>query len=184
MRFLLRPESLWKRRWQPLVLMVFALCALAPLAVYHAQAGIASSKSLSAFEWPQQLDGKPLRPMALGAVENRFAQQFPGRIGKFSTEDEAVTLRTVDRPTRMLHPATDCYRGLGYRILDSRLERDSKGRLWRCFTAWRDGVAYRVCERIEAADGQGFTDTSAWFWSAALEKSAGPWLAITKAERL
>ena len=141
-------------------------------------------QSWPATEWPQQLDSQWLRPLALSNVERRFASQFPGRIGRFSTADAAVTLRVVQRPTRMLHPAADCYRGLGYRIRDSRLERDVKARLWRCFTAWRDGHALRVCERIEAADGQAYTDTSAWFWAAALEQSHGPWLAVTKAQRL
>ena len=185
MRSLFRRDStLFGQHWQRLTLLVLAVCALIPLCVHETRARSPDQDSAPQFEWPQILDGQPLRPLALSTVERRFANQFPGRIGRFSTGDAAVTLRSVDRPTRMLHPATDCYRGLGYKIMDSRLETDAEARLWRCFTAWRDGQAYRVCERIEAADGEGFTDTSAWFWAASLERSSGPWLAVTKVRRL
>ena len=91
-------------------------------------------------------------------------------------------LRRVDQPTRMLHPAQDCYRALGYRIADVRLEADAAQRRWRCFTAERDGRTWRVCERIVDTEGQAFTDTSAWFWAALLGRSTGPWQTITTAE--
>ena len=92
--------------------------------------------------------------------------------------------REVRTPTRMLHPASDCYRGLGYRIVDARLERDREARLWRCFVAERDGRRLRVCERIEDAQGLAFTDASSWFWAAQLGRSTGPWQAITVATPL
>ena len=50
-------------------------------------------------------------------------------------------LRDVQRPTRSLHPAVDCFRALGYRIDRARLEADRQARLWRCFVAVRDGQA-------------------------------------------
>jgi hypothetical protein len=94
-------------------------------------------------------------------------------------------LRRVDAPTRMLHPAADCFRGLGHRIDAPRLERDAQGRLARCFVAVAPGgERLRVCERIEGRDGSAFVDASAWFWSAAFGRSAGPWLAVTVVEAL
>jgi len=84
----------------------------------------------------------------------------------------------------MLHPAADCYRGLGYRIAQARLERDAQQRLWRCFDASRGAQRLRVCERIVDAHGQAFTDASSWFWSAQLGQSTGPWQAITTARPL
>jgi len=93
-------------------------------------------------------------------------------------------LRTVNQPTRMLHPATDCYRGLGYRIRNEQLEEHTDKTRWRCFIADRGGRAVRVCERIEDAQGQGFTDTSAWYWASAAGQSTGPWKAITVATPL
>jgi len=167
--------------WKCALLLTLILCALLPLM----RAGAHGEPALHAqAEWPLQLDGRPLQPLALSHVEERFAAQFPGRIGRFRSDADIVTLRVAERPTRMLHPAADCYQGLGYRIRDARLEHDEQARLWRCFTAWRDGQAIRVCERIQARDGQAFTDTSAWYWAAVLGRSQGPWLAVTRARPL
>ncbi len=154
---------------------VLAACAMLPLARESRTADAVSR----AVEWPQRFDGRLLRPLALSAVEQRFASAFPGAIGRFSDGERLLVLRDVQRPTRMLHPATDCYRGLGYAIADARLERDDRQRLWRCFEARRGGQRLRVCERIEDAQGLAFTDTSAWFWAAALGRSTGPWQAVT-----
>ena len=93
-------------------------------------------------------------------------------------------LRDVARPTRALHPAGDCFRGLGYRIEQTQLQRDADARLWRCFIAERDGERVRVCERIVDAQGRDFVDASSWFWAAALGRSSGPWRAMTRVEAL
>lgn len=156
-------------------------------------AGGASSASSTApsggrfNEWPAAWDGAPLRPMALTGVEQRFAQQFPGAIARMTDGERLFVLRRVDAPTRMLHPAVDCYRALGYRIDHARLERDAQERIWRCFSAakkqtGRQGQTLRVCERIVDADGTAFTDTSAWYWAAAGGRSQGPWQAVTRVE--
>lgn len=134
-------------------------------------------------EWPAQWDGAPLRPLALGDVEQRFAERFPGAIARMTDGHRTLVLRRVDRPTRMLHPAADCYRALGWRIENARLMRDGEARLWRCFLARRPGGGHRleVCERIVDARGQAFTDSSAWYWAAQAGRSAGPWQAVTVA---
>ena len=54
----------------------------------------------------------------------------------------------------------------------------------RCFIAERAGQRIRVCEHIEDAKGQTFTDTSAWYWAAVAGQSSGPWQAITVARPL
>lgn len=166
--------------WKLALLLALAISALLP--ALQGRGGESPENSRTQAEWPIELDGQSLQPLALSAVEQRFASRFPGRIGRFRSDAGAVTLRLTDRPTRMLHPAADCYRGLGYRIHDVRLERDAYARLWRCFIAQRGGRVFRVCERIESADGQSFTDTSAWYWAAALGESRGPWLAVTRAQ--
>ena len=95
---------------------------------------------------------------------------------------QAIVLRAVNAPTRMTHRAVDCYRALGYRIEQARLERDAQERLWRCFVVQRHGSQkFRVCERIVDAQGTAFTDTSAWYWAAASGRSTGPWQAVTVA---
>jgi len=136
-------------------------------------------------EWPREWDGVPLRPMALGDVEQRFADRFPGAIGRMTDGTQMIVMRAVNTPTRMLHPAADCYRALGYRIEQARLERDAQERLWRCFVAQMHGAQkFRVCERIVDAEGTAFTDTSAWYWAAASGQSTGPWQAVTVARPL
>jgi hypothetical protein len=162
--------------WVPLCLAIAGWKALAaphetaPEAVPH--------------EFPVEWEGRTLRPLALGDAEQRFARQFPGTVARLTDGQQVLVLRTVLQPTRMLHPAADCYRGLGWRIEQVRLEQDGQERLWRCFEALREGQRLRVCERIVDAQGRGFTDTSAWYWAALLEQSRGPWQAFTVARPL
>ncbi len=91
------------------------------------------------------------RPLHL--VEEVAVPGFPGRIGRFDSDGESLVLRWVNRPTRMLHSSRDCYRARG--------------------------LPYQGSERIFDADGHCFDDVSQWFWSAALGRSRGPWLAVT-----
>ena len=135
-------------------------------------------------ELPSQWQGRPLRPLALSDVEQRFARQFPGTLARMTDGHDVLVLRDVQRPTRMLHPAADCYRGLGYSIAAQQLRQDESDHLWRCFEALRAGQRMHVCERIVDADGAGFTDASAWYWAALLGQSHGPWQAITVASPL
>jgi len=165
-------------------------CALAvPLCLAAgAWNALASSHAAAAprppLELPSQWDGRRLRPLVLTDVEQRFAKQFPGRIARMTDGDNVIVLRTVIKPTRMLHPAADCYRGVGWRIEHVRLQLDEDHMLWRCFDARRGGEGLRVCERIVDAQGRAFTDASSWYWAAMLEKSHGPWQALTVASPL
>lgn len=140
--------------------------------------------SVTSVELPAQWDGRPLRPLALSEVEQRFAQHFPGTLARMTDGRQVLVLRAVHRPTRMLHPAADCYRALGYSIARQQLQLDREQRLWRCFDAARAGHGLRVCERIVDDRGKGFTDASAWYWAALLGQSQGPWQAITVASEL
>ncbi len=161
--------------------LVMGLCLLWS-ALASLQAPPVPVAAASAPEWPREWDGAALRPLALSEVEQRFAQRFPGAIARLTDGTQTVVMRQVRTPTRMLHPATDCYRALGYRIEQARLERDERQRLWRCFVAARGGgQKLRVCERIVDAGGLAFTDTSAWYWAAASGQSQGPWEAVTTA---
>lgn len=168
------------RLLRTLFALALVICAALPLA--HAPQAAADSSAHA--EWPATWEGKRLRPLALSAVEQRFAARFPGTLTRLTDGEQVLVWREVRAPTRMLHPAADCYRGLGYRIEQARLERDDKQRLWRCFIAERDGQRLRVCERIVDADGMAWTDASSWFWAAQLGQSNGPWQAITTARVL
>lgn len=174
-------------RSKPWLLAALALCAIAPLPARVAAgtaAPVRAEAPAAAAAWPETWDGRRLQPLPLSAVEQRFAAQFPGAIGRFSDGERLIVLRRITAPTRMLHPAADCYRGLGYAIRDEHLERESTALLRRCFVAERNGRRLRVCERIADAGRGNFTDASAWFWAASLGRSPGPWLAVTTAQAL
>ncbi|MDM0111707.1 hypothetical protein QTI66_06070 [Variovorax sp. J22R133] len=164
--------------------LVMLLCMAWSLAsAWRAPAALATVATRD--EWPNQWDGAMLRPLALSPVEQRFAERFPGAMARKTDGRQTLVFRQVTAPTRMLHPATDCYRALGFRIRDARLERDAQERLWRCFVAERTGTGkLRVCERIVDASGVAFTDTSSWFWAATVGTSAGPWQAVTVAHAI
>jgi len=176
--------------WKAASMSALVVCALWPMVVpmvrTHAagEAVEAVAINAAASEWPREWNGRALRPLALSPVEQRFAAGFPGRIVRLTDGEQTVVWREVSTPTRMLHPAADCYRALGFAIDGALLERDAEGLLWRCFVAERGGQRIRVCERIVDARGASFTDTSSWFWSAQLGESVGPWQAITTARPL
>ncbi|MBT0570483.1 hypothetical protein KIK84_09090 [Curvibacter sp. CHRR-16] len=172
---------LHKTLWAVL-LPVCALWGLAQAVGHRHTDATPSARSVA--EWPSHWQGQALRPLALSDVEQRFAQHFPGTVTRLTTGSQVLVLRTVGKPTRMLHPATDCYRALGYRIHSEQLERQAAEQLWRCFVAERAGRQVRVCERIEDAQGHGYTDASAWYWASIVGQSTGPWLAYTVATPL
>lgn len=173
---------------------VLPMCTLAGIALVVADSrtgdngldsSMARTPAQTMQELPTQWHGAALRPLALSDVELRFAKHFPGTVTRLTDDKQTLVLRTVNQPTRMLHPATDCYRGLGYRIQNEQLEVQANStERWRCFVAQRNGRSVRVCERIEDANGQGFTDTSSWYWASIAGQSHGPWKAITVATPL
>ena len=168
-------------RWPRCIALVLLACALWPLA---GRGRVDAAQAAAAHEWPRVWQGDTLRPLALTAVEQRFAERFPGHIGRFAADGSVWVLRDVSQPTRALHPASDCFRGLGYRIEQTQLQREADSHLWRCFIAERNGERVRVCERIVDANDQDFIDASSWFWAATLGRSTGPWRAMTRVEAL
>jgi hypothetical protein len=129
--------------------------------------------------WPVHFEGEPLTRLPLSAVEQRFADRFPGQIGRFTDGRRILILRAVQEPTRMLHSSAVCFRGLGYRLETPRAVQDAEGITWSCFGAERDGRRHLVCERIYDLRGQAWTDVSSWYWSAVLGRTERPWYALT-----
>ena len=160
--------------------LLLPLCALWS-GVQALRPSVTATAAITAAELPTQWNGQPLRPLALSPLEARFARSFPGSIARMTDGTHQLVLRNVRQPTRMLHPAADCYQALGYRIQDTRLEMQEEHGLWRCFTANKAGQRIRVCEQIRDAQGQVFTDTSAWYWAGVTGQSTGPWQAVTLA---
>jgi len=161
-----------------------------PLAAHWLQAGSRSSgtsarsamgsDASSRVDWPTHFRDQPLTRLPPSELEERFARRFPGAIARFTDGSRVLVLRQVQRPTRQLHPATDCFAALGYTTGRPRPIVDADGAQWSCFIASRDGTALRVCERIRDSEGRSWTDVSSWFWAA--QYGGGPWLATTLVE--
>ena len=127
--------------------------------------------------WPTHFRDQPLTQLPLGALEERFARRFPGAIARFTDGQRVLVVRQVTRPTRQLHPAEDCFRGIGYRVERPQPMVDDHGERWSCFVAERDGRRVKVCERIHDGGEGRWTDASAWFWAS--QYGGGPWWAVT-----
>lgn len=133
--------------------------------------------------WPSSFEGKTLRQLPLTPLEARFAENFPGRMGRFTDGQREIILRWVSAETRKLHPATDCFRGSGYQVRALPIKFTASGEHWGRFQATRGSESILVEERIVDSQGQQWTDVSAWYWAALWQKSASPWWAMTIAYR-
>src|SRR5882724_7543165 len=142
------------RVWFTACMLVASLVPLLPLATGHKTA---TQAALTEPAWPTSFAGRPLMRLPLRSVEQHFAAQFPGRIGRFSDGQSNIIVRLVDRPTRLLHSAADCFRGIGYQVGGAQVRQDADGVQWSCFQAERAGQQRRVCERIYDAQGGAWT---------------------------
>lgn len=166
-----------------MVLLVTALLPLRPAQLASSSPAHSSSIEWAEGRWVPQ--DAALYRLKLSPLEMRFARQFPGHIGRFSDGRHEWIVRVMNKPTRMLHPAADCFRGMGYDVTPPRVRIDSQGESWRCFHATHKGKRLRVCERIFDAHSGRWTDASSWYWSALLSTSNqvhGPWWAVTRVE--
>lgn len=139
----------------------------------------AHSESGAPLEWPHEFRGRPLMRVEFNDDARRFLANFPGSVARFTDGEYDIIMRWVHEPTRRLHPAEDCYRGWGYEVAQSRIHNDGDGTRWRCFKAKLGAQEREVCEQMRDLEGQHFTDVSAWYWSATLHETDGPWLVTT-----
>jgi hypothetical protein len=122
---------------------------------------------------------KDLYALPLSELEQSFANHFPGHIARFTDGNAVWVIRHTAKPTRMLHSAIDCYRGLGYKVSTQRVVEDTQLKRWRCFNATK-GYALQVCERIVDNKGAQWTDVSAWYWENTFKQNNHEWWAITQ----
>jgi len=167
------------RRNSLFYIIACAMAAFVPFLSAHSEQPSANAVVFPG--WPNQLDGKTLTPLPLTELEQRFMSDFPGRIGRFTDGEREIVIRWVIEGTRKLHPASDCFQGLGYSIKPLALHRDDSGSLWSSFSASKGNERLRVYERINSESDESWTDVSAWYWSALHQ--GGPWWAITVAEK-
>ena len=179
-------RGLWARvrgprlRAVPIYLFVCALAAAAPLLPRRSRADTAGAAA--PFAWPAQFEGRPLTALPLAARDRRFADDFPGRVGRFSDGTREIILRFTTQATRRLHPASDCLKAIGFAIEPLPARRGPDGSTWGCFAARRQGDALTVCDQIRDAAGRTWPDPSSWYWPALAGSSAGPWWSTTIVE--
>lgn len=133
-------------------------------------------------EFPNEFEGRPLKNIGLSSREEVFFRDFPGQIGRFSDGEREIIIRRVTEPTRMLHPAGDCFQAIGFSTYPLPLKVGSDGKRWSCFAAARGDEQLNVCERIENHASNEWTDVSSWYWST-WGTGKGEWWAFTVAER-
>ena len=160
---------------------ICTLAALIPMFPLRSKSHVAIPR-VAFSEWPAHFEGQALRPLPLTERELRFGEDFPGQIGRFTDGRREVIIRWVSEATRRLHPASDCFEGIGFSIRPLPLHVDKDGSRWSSFIAVRGKERLRVRERIYTDTGESWTDVSSWYWAAVQETSAGPWWAITVAE--
>jgi DMSO/TMAO reductase YedYZ molybdopterin-dependent catalytic subunit len=169
-------------RQTALYLTICTLAALIPLLPMQSKKAPGAIPRMAFKGWPETLDGQVLRPLPLTERELQFGGDFPGQIGRFTDGRREVIIRWVTEATRKLHPASDCFEGIGFRVRPLPLHVDGDGSLWSSFLATRGNERLRVRERIYTDSSESWTDVSSWYWAAARESSAGPWWAVTIAE--
>ena len=169
------------RRSSYLYIVACAVAAIMPFLSPRSQSsGYAHTVAFPG--WPTEFRGQTLTPLPLTELEQRFNANFPGKIGRFTDGKREIIIRWVTEATRQLHPASDCFQGLGYSVKPLPVHRDENGSLWSSFTASKGNNRLRVYERIHSNSGQTWTDVSAWYW-AALQHGDGGWWALTIAEK-
>ena len=170
------------RRSNVVYIVACTLAALVPF--ISAQPESRSPARAAVFAgWPTQHNSRTLTQLPLTEFEQRFATDFPGRIGRFTDGKREIIIRWVTEATRKMHFASDCFQGLGYTVRPLPMHRDEHGALWTSFTATKGTEQLRVYERIHNDAGESWTDVSAWYWAALRNENGGPWWAITIAEK-
>lgn len=133
--------------------------------------------------WPTTFEGRTLTRVELEDREQRFFETFPGMVARFTDGEREIVLRWIHEGTHQLHPATVCFRGRGFEIEPRDGVVDRLGRRWGTFRATRDETVFEVSELVYDTH-ESWSDVSAWYWSATLQHSSGPWWAIMVARNL
>ena len=162
-------------------LIACVIAALMPFVSARFETPVTDAAAVAFPGWPSTFEGKTLTPLPLSEMEKKFATGFPGRIARFSDGEREIIVRWVTEPTRMMHPASDCFQGLGYSVKPLAAHRVD-GSLWASFAATKGAERLVVFERIHSDSGESWTDVSAWYWSALRHEGSGSWWAITVAE--
>lgn len=135
--------------------------------------------------WPDQINGQKLITLQNlpDKSERSWQAAFPGTVRRFSDGKRSYLIRYLEKATRQVHPASDCFKCTGYKIETGPL-LEIDGSMMSSFVAEKDGKRWKVMERVYDNRGNSWTDVSEWYWSAQLGKSEAPWWALVIAEPL
>lgn len=136
-----------------------------------------------AIPWPTLYEGRKIARLPAAREDAFLSRLFPGQIARFSDGRRQIVLRRVGMATRLLHPASDCFRALGYAVEPAPMRLAPDGAPASCSIATRGGVSLRICEQVRDGRARSWPDISSWYWSALLGTSDGPWLAAMTVER-
>lgn len=125
--------------------------------------------------WPTTYEGNVLYRLPLSPRETQFTQHFPGKIARFSDGQREIIIRWVAKATRRLHPAKDCFLGVGYRIAPLPVQTNQQGVAMGCFSATRQHSTLQVCEFLTTHRGESWSDVTAWYWQALWQPNANGW---------
>lgn len=138
--------------------------------------------------WPQHYEDKPLTALDLSEKERLFVEGFPGEVGRFSDGTREIIIRWVESPTRRLHPAPDCFKGVGYAMSPLPVQHNLNEVAMGCFLATKDDRSLQVCEFITAEDSgddtSSWTDVSSWYWQTVLASERSGWWSYVVAENV
>lgn len=165
--------------FKPIAFLLAAMAAAAaPLVAGTAPSDVAAD----AFPgWPTVIEGRVVEPLPLSPREAAFARDFPGRLGRFCDGEREIILRWVATPTRRLHPAGDCFRGLGYKVTPVAMRTGANGGPMSCFRALGARDAFEVCEQITSTAGDTWPDVSSWYWHALWSRRGESWWSLVVA---
>jgi hypothetical protein len=121
--------------------------------------------------------------VALDPTEAAYTERFPGRVARFQNGQQQLVVRYIEQPSRRVHPSSHCLAASGYDLQPAPMGADGPHQVG-AWIATRGAQRMRVEEWVVSADGQQHSDVTAWFWSAILGYSRGPWVAYTRSTPL
>ena len=132
--------------------------------------------------FPDSINGDVLIEVSMPQRHQKFLKNFPGELKIFKSANKLYIVKRIEKPTRKVHPAADCFRGSGYSIDWQPIVVDKEGSRWSHFIANKGDERVSVKEHILDNNKNLWTDPSSWYWSAVLGETKPPWWGITVEE--
>ena len=143
-------------------ILLFIICATTLMGSFRRQTHSIPKLNIAI---PTTWNNKPLTQLPLTTQERTFQHNFPGVIIKATDGINSYIFRFVNTKTRKLHSATDCFKGLGYKITYQPLEQNEQG-TWSVFYAHKGPYHKKIKEIIIDKSGRNWSDLSKWYWTA------------------